>query len=83
MPGNPSAVAAGGFDSDAQQLAVRPEPGKHRPVSDPCRGERFGAKHRTFAIHNGGGVQVLVGIDAPDDPCAFSWRTRHVGPLYL
>ena len=34
-----------------------------------------------FERHNGGGVQVLVGIDAPDDPGGFSWHTRHVGPL--
>ncbi len=46
VPGDAGAVAAGGFDPHAQQLAVRPEPGKHRPVSGSCRGERFGAEHR-------------------------------------
>ena len=72
VPGNAGAVAAGGFDSHAQQLAVRPEPGKHRPVAGPCRGERFSAEHRAFERHDGGGVQILVGIDAPDDPGVLS-----------
>ena len=81
QPGNARAVGAGGFDPHAQQLAVRPEPGKHLPVSGSCRGERFGAEHRAFERHNGGGVQVLVGIDAPDDPVVFGWHTGHVGPL--
>ncbi len=81
VPGNAGAVAAGGLDSHAQELAVGPEPGKHRPVSGSCRGERFGAEHRAFDRQNGGGVQILVGVDAPDDPGVPSWRTRHVGPL--
>ena len=81
MSGNASSVATGGLDSHAQQLAVRSEPAEHRPVAGPCRGERFGTKHRTVAVHDRGGVQILVGIDAPDDPAANSCRARHVGPL--
>ena len=68
VPGDAGAVAAGGLDPHAQQLAVRPEPGKHRSVSGSCRGERFGAEYHAFKRHNGGGVQILVGVDATDDP---------------
>ena len=78
-----SAVAAGGFDSHAQQPAVRSEPEEHRPVADPCRGERFGAEQPAFGNHGDSGVQVLVGIDAPADPGAFCWHPRHLGPLHL
>ena len=46
---------------------MRAEPAKHRPVAGSGGGERFGTKHRSVVAHDGGGVQVLVGVDATDD----------------
>ena len=71
-PGNAGAVAPGGLDAHAQQLAARPEPRKHRPVSGPRGRERCGTEHRALDVHGGGRVQILVRIDAPDDPGASS-----------
>ena len=79
--GYPRAPGAGGFHSYTKQLAVRAEPAKHRPVAGPGGGERFVAEHRSLQIHNGGGVQVLVGIDATDDLDVVGCRSRHVRPL--
>ena len=81
VPGDARSVASGRFDPDSQQLPVRLEPAKHRPVSGPGRGERFGAQHRSVQVHNRRGVQVLVGIHAPDDLNAVGFRGRHVRPL--
>ena len=44
-------------------------------------GERFGTKHRSVVAHDGGGVQVLVGIDATDDLDVVGCCSRHVRPL--
>ena len=63
------------------RFAVRAEPAKHRPVAGPGGGERFGAEHCSLQIHNSGGVQVLVGIDATDDLDVVGCRSRHVRPL--
>ena len=48
--------------SYTKQLAMRAEPAKHRPVAGSGGGERFGTKHRSVVAHDGGGVQVLVGV---------------------
>ena len=83
MPGNASPVSPREFDPYAKQLPVRPEPAKHRPVAGPGGGERFGAEYCSIEVHDGSGVQVLVGIDAPDDLGALSDRVRHLRLLCL
>ena len=62
MPGDAGSVGTGGFHSYTKQLAMRAEPAKHRPVAGSGGGERFGTKHRSVVAHDGGGVQVLVGV---------------------
>ena len=81
MPGDAGSVGTGGFHSYTKQLAMRAEPAKHRPVAGPGGGERFGTKHRSVVAHDGGGVQVLVGVDATDDLDVVGCRSRHVRPL--
>ena len=80
VAGDARTVAPGGFDPDAKQFPMRAEPAQHGPIADPCRGERFTAEHRTVEGHNGRGMQVLMGINAPDDGGAFAGRVRPVGP---
>ena len=81
VPGDAGSVGTGGFHSYTKQLAMRAEPAKHRPVAGPGGGERFGTKHRSVVAHDGGGVQVLVGIDATDDLDVVGCCSRHVRPL--
>ena len=81
VSGDAGSVGTGGFHSDTKQLAMRAEPPKHRPVAGSGGGEGFGTKHRSVVAHDGGGVQVLVGIDATDDPGVVGYRSRHVRPL--
>ena len=83
QPGDARAVGAGGLDAYAKRLAVRPEPREHRSVAGPRRGKRLGSEHLAFERHNGGGVQILMGVDAPYDLPAFSWRARHRALLRL
>ena len=57
------------------------------------RAERFGmiepdgplslSRHRAFERHSGGGMQILMGVDAPDDLLAHRWPPRHGGLLRL
>ena len=81
VPGDAGSVGTGGFHSYTKQLAMRAEPAKHRPVAGSGGGERFGTKHRSVVAHNGGGVQVLVGVDATDDLDVVGCCSRHVRPL--
>ena len=78
VPGDAGSVGTGGFHSYTKQLAMRAEPAKHRPVAGSGGGERFGTKHRSVVAHDGGGVQVLVGVDATDDLDVVGCCRRHV-----
>ena len=61
------AVAAGAFDTHADESAKTMQPGQEFLVAIWCGGELCGAQKPTSSAERGNGVAILVGVNAADD----------------
>jgi len=76
----PGAVAAGGFDTDALDIAERLHPGKHLPISSAGCRKASGSDNTILLVNDSRDMQILVGVHAAHDAsfCAF-FATSHSG----
>lgn len=64
----PGAVASRPFDSHLDELAEATHPAQQPPVARGCRWPRRHVEDPAGLVHDGGDVEVLVGIHAAVDP---------------
>ena len=79
MAGNARTVAAGGFDTDPADVALRAQPREHGTIAGAGRREGLGAEHVSRMVHDRGPVQVLMSVDAANDGTGFQGRDGHIG----
>jgi hypothetical protein len=74
------AVAAGGFDTDALDIAEGSHPGKHLPIPLASCRKASGSDNTILLVNHSRDMQILVGVHAAHDAsfCAF-FTTSHSG----
>jgi hypothetical protein len=76
----PGAVAAGGLDTDAMDIAERTHPGKHLPIPWPGCRKASGSDNTVQLVNDSRDMQILMGVHAAHDAsfCVF-FTTSHPG----
>jgi hypothetical protein len=73
----PGAIAAGRLDPNALDVAERAHPGEHLPIALAGAGEGVRPQHTILLVDHRRDVQILVGIDTPDDAADCSFLRIH------
>lgn len=83
IPGQPGGVGAGRLDSDALNLAERPEPGKEFTVAASGGRKRPGLMQGSPFVKHCGVVNVGVRVDSADDPTSALVHDLHCCPSLI
>jgi hypothetical protein len=83
ISGQPGGVGAGRLDSDALDLAERPEPGKEFAVAAGGDRKRLGLEQGSALIEHRGVVSVGVCVDTADDSAGVLVHDLHCCPSLI
>lgn len=76
----PGAIAASRLNADALDLTEAAHPGEHPPITLAGAGEGSRPQHTVLLVDYRRDVQVLVGVDTPDNMANCSFLRIHDEP---